>query len=386
MEKGTFNNGYMSGGIWRDGRWNYGYADNIYWENGLWRNGNWNGSPFDYTNIDNIEDDRPNPYKIESGRALDIMLNISNETGSNKLHLINVFSASVINSGVLTDVNISSVNGPTSSWFYNTGETYNQVTFEPSNTLGVNSTSIVEFDKPDWVYAPTFSVDSDTISNNTSLYTIYNPLNNNDRDVNKRIIRDGVQYLYVAGSPKLYATLDNNDINVFTSSSSTYEIELDLTVELTPEVYVEFGVGNTDIITYTFSSNGIQNGNNVDYWPNQYKVKFIYNTPSTLTTNDKTFYIKKLAGGIFRLLRSTIIEKVTEYHPTYNNTLYEAIVNDKVEFPLDPPSPIPSTGVGRISAVGSSDTGGFVSIYYGNGVFKSGIWENGIWKIGRAHV
>ncbi|NBP57481.1 hypothetical protein EBU71_13280, partial [bacterium] len=155
---------------------------------------------------------------------------------------------------------------------------------------------------------------------------------------------------------------------------TTYEIKLRLSVELSQFVFVEFGIGNNQPITLTFSSNAASIPNSgVNYWPKSYEVNFVYNTPNTLTSPDRQLWIRKLDGGILRLLNTTIIQRRFEYHPTYNNLLFSAITNtNDIEFPND----------ATFTTLGTTDNGNIVSTNFGNGVFRSGLWENGVWNDG----
>jgi hypothetical protein len=368
-KNGTFNKGYMSGATWKNGVWNYGTAENIYWENGLWRNGNWNGTPFDYSYL--IDDVIPGLNIVDEGRTKDILMNTSLSIGTTSLHLLNVFSASIINANVLTDVAITSLNTSTSSWTYSQeiyqriiGYTQSFINGLPIPETQFGNTSI-------WAYSPTFSINNTQYAANTHVYTF-------GGDPNIPQFRTSIipgynwtQFDNIPESSVLFAEVNNNnDIDVFTNSNSSYEIKLELTVELTPEVYIMFKLGDTTPFTLTFSSTLETIGLTSNYWPKQYNLTFVYNTPTTFTNNiEKQFYIKKLDGGIIRLLKGSISEKVYIYNNQYNNTLYRAIQGNDIRFP-------------SLTPLASSDNGSNVSVYYGNGVFRSGIWENGIWNNG----
>ncbi len=374
---GTFNRGYMSGAIWRNGKWLYGTAENIYWENGLWRNGNWNGSPFDYTLIGTVSNTQ---YKVTDSRAKNIILNISNVIGTSSIHINNGFSASSIGVQVLSNVNIHSVNGPTSSWLYDTQETYNGVVSNGTfpNFIPVFGERLCS----GWEIGQTFSLNSQQTLSDSHLYTFGGQ--NQVIDGNNLIV-DGYNSSRLFSPPrssKLYACKDGQNTEVFSTSASTYEIRIKLSVELTSLVFVEFGIGNNTPISFTFSSNQTRTrtqdtSSQTNFFPRIYDVSFVYNSPNTFSISnlpnpEKQFWIRKKDGGILRILRASIVEKSSEYHPLYNNRLYSSNNNSEVLFPND----------STFTPIGTSDNGNVVSINFGNGVFKSGIWENGVWNNG----
>ena len=357
-KKGTFEKGYMSGAIWKDGVWNYGTAENIYWENGIWRNGNWNGAPFKNTDL-NL---RGLAYEMNSGRSKEIILHISRNLATQSIYMMNVFSAS-IGTEILRDITIPTQNGSTSSVAWFQGETY--IPTSTSATVGGPNLNCSE-----WSDGLTFS-DGLNVITNSHVYTIdgdpepprpprvpgYNWTSNNS--------------LNVPESHKLYARDTSNDTEIFTINSTTYEIRIQLTVEGKQEILVQFGLGNSTI-EYSLESRSEIVGGNTNYWAKQYNITLVYNTPDILTSVDKKFYIKKIGVGILRILAASIREYVTEYHPTHNNTLYNAISSNRVGLPNDP----------DLDIEGLSDTAARVSINFGNGLFRSGIWENGVWNNG----
>jgi hypothetical protein len=92
---GKFLNGTMSGARWINGVWEYGYAKNIYWNDGTWKNGMWDGSPFNYENLDTIND-------MIYSKDRDILLRISNVLRNGKVHMINAFTGSYTNELLLS--------------------------------------------------------------------------------------------------------------------------------------------------------------------------------------------------------------------------------------------------------------------------------------------
>lgn len=96
---GKFLNGTMSGARWINGIWEYGYAKNIYWNDGTWKNGMWDGSPFNYENIDTIND-------MIYSKDRDILLRISNILRNGKVHMINAFTGSYTNELLLSSTPI----------------------------------------------------------------------------------------------------------------------------------------------------------------------------------------------------------------------------------------------------------------------------------------
>ena len=375
---GTFNSGYMSGAAWRGGVWNYGTAENIYWENGLWRNGNWNGSPFDYTSISTASV----PYTMISGRDKDVLLNISNIIGTGSMHLINAFSQSTPQE-VLTDIPILTLNGSTSSWWWQP-ETY-------SIDLDLIGQSPIIYPCSTWSISATYGVSHTYSDSNayTTGGTIPKPTNssgsttgyNNDWNDFGTYFHHNIQqncYYYYgisdpAPSSKLYAWTGTTT-SVFTQVSSTYVVNLQLSVELADSVSIEFMIGGTystmTLLSATYATTTSVKNN----YPKIYNVNFVYptTTDSLNLSGGKEFYIRKTSGGILRVLKGEIKLVNSTYHPIYNNVLYNAISGNNINFPND----------SHFGILESSDSGDLVSINFGNGVFKSGIWENGVWNNG----
>jgi len=374
-KKGTFEKGYMSGAIWKDGIWNYGTAENIYWENGLWRNGNWNGAPFNYSDMGDF---RVAPFTVSNSRTKNIILHVGNTLGTDELYLINVFSASSFPE-ILPGPDVPTQNGPTSSFTWSSGEVYfsNQGTVPGRpNAVGIglgSNTLGRTFSCSEWFNGTTFSFDGVTVATNSHIYTFGGEpedLGILTPGYNSTDTRGG---LNIPDSHTLYAQVSPGDRNVFTHSNSSYEIRISLTVELASEVIVDFNIGTSSSIRHSFASNAQISIDNYNYWSKQYDILFIYNTPDgTLSSINKQLSIKKRGIGLLRILEASIIRKITEYHPVYNNTLFEAISGNTVVLPND----------STISTLGSSDTGRIVSINYGNGLFRAGVWENGVWNNG----
>jgi hypothetical protein len=375
-KKGTFEKGYMSGAIWKDGIWNYGTAENIYWENGLWRNGNWNGAPFNYSDMDDF---RVAPFTVSNPRTKDIILHIGNTLGTDELYLINVFSASSFPE-ILPGTDVPTQNGPTSSFIWDIGT---EVYFSQQGTIPGRPNSVglglgpnnlgTTYSCSEWLDGTTFSLDGIITTTNSHVYTFGGQPENSGvltPGYNSTDTRNGYN---IPESHTLYAQVSQNDRNVFTHSGASYEIRINLTVELASEVIVDFNIGSGSTIRHSFASNAQVSVDRYDYWAKQYDILFIYNTPDgTLTQQDKQFSIKKRGIGLLRILEASIIRKKTEYHPVYNNTLFGAINGNTVVLPND----------STISTIGSSDTGRNVSINFGNGLFRSGVWENGVWNNG----
>ena len=384
---GTFNSGYMSGASWRNGVWNYGTAENVYWENGLWRNGNWNGTPFDYTSISTASN------TVIPSRSKDIVLNISNSIGTSSIHIINVFSASTTPLQVLSDINVNTVNGPTSSWVFDDSETYNGVIGYQSNIGGVVYTSYPRHTPPgglspmygplncsEWLPSNRFTYSTSTqYVNDSNAYTFGGQSEVGGRFSQSPIPGYNSGNIIVPQSSKLYAYDGAGaTTSVFTNSSTTYNIKLLVGVELSPTVNVEFGVGGYPY-SFTLSSTPQITSSVENYWPGIYTINLSYDTTtySIGMTNslgdvigDK-FYIKKTSGGVVRLIKGEITQNVTEYH-SLNNTIYNGVSASNVYLPNDP----------NLSLQASSDSGNIVSINYGNGVVRSGVWENGVWNKG----
>jgi hypothetical protein len=366
-KSGTFNRGYMSGALWREGVWNYGFADNIIWLDGLWRNGNWNGAPFGYSDIDTTL----TPLELKPGRSRDIILNVAINLGNNnKIYVNNAFSASVAYV-ILTDPNINSLNFSTSSVYSGNNEQYfyeetlnnnNSI----SNPLGLNTSGSINpviYNSARWVHGTTFSLSGGQIITNGHVYT---------QTVTPQPNREEPE------SNRLFACINGltPNLEVFSQPDKTYILSLQLTVEGKEKVDVFVKIGNKDEIKLTLPSISQQVGNNIFYFPFQHDITFIYTTGNPIITPDDTrFYIKKGRGGKLRVLYLSIVERVFEYHPLYNNAIISnsiIFVNDRVVLPNDP----------NLTVLAASKDGNLVSINIGNGIFKSGIWENGIWNNG----
>jgi hypothetical protein len=394
-KNGTFNSGYMSGATWENGIWNYGSADNIYWINGTWRNGNWDGSPFDYKSLSGWSSST-NMYMLP-GRNKDILLNNKASIGTSSIHIFNAFSASIVQNSILTDVNVRSLNTSTSSWYNNSG-TYSGIisfynattdtyyTNYPNNTIGTIIPIYGTLNTSNWSMTSSFSMrdgiflasinDSNAYTNGGDNQLYY--ISSGNIGVSGYNISNGV-YSDVPESSKMYA-YTGITTSVFTNTSTTYNIKLKISVELTENVMVDFGVGGLGLYTFTFSSDKEINGNSLNYWAKVYDVNFVYNTTSDLlsmTASDgevigNKFFIKKKSGGILRLLQGEIKESVSEYHERYNNLLYNGISGNTVSLPNDI----------TLRPTSNTEDGNVVSIGFGNGVFKSGVWENGVWNNG----
>jgi len=397
-QNGIFQDGYMSGAIWDNGLWNYGSADNIYWKGGRWRNGNWNGSPYDSTLISTYS----TPNIMKSGREKDLILNISNALGTSSIHIINVFSASVTPIQILSDIPVGSL-GSTGSWTYS-HETYYGVLYY-SGFAGTPHYDYLACS--DWRIGSTFSYITATTSTSISTgvvtdsnaYTKGGTMSassgSSSYDSTNRYYGYNINATASANTPpssKLYAVKSSGGptTSVFVDTATTYTVKLQVTVELTPTVSIEVGYGGS-VQTFTLSSDhwgwttnttgysylGVPYTitNHYDYYyPKLYNLTFTINTTdaSLASPGGQQFYIKKTSNGIMRLLRGEITERLTEYHDTYNNTLYNGIVGSTVSLPND----------NHLALTAGASDGNVVSIAYGNGVFQSGIWENGVWNNG----
>jgi len=384
-KSGTFNSGYMSGASWRNGVWNYGTAENIYWENGSWRNGNWNGSPFDYTSISTASN-----IMIPS-RSKDIVLNISNSIGTSSIHIINVFSASITPLQVLSDINVNTINGPTSSWVFDDSETYIGIVGYQSNNPPIIVYDSYPRSTPSggvspiygglscsqWGISNRFTYSNTQYSTDSNAYTFGGQSEVGGRFSQSPIPGYNSGNIIIPQSSKLYAYAGSTT-SVFATPNTTYNIKLLVGVELAPIVTVEFGIGAYPY-SFTLSSTPNITSSANNYWPKIYTINLNYNTTNELIgmTNSSgdvvgnKFYIKKTSGGVVRLIKGEITERITEYH-SLNNTIYNGVSASNVYLPNDP----------NLSLQASSDSGNIVSINYGNGVFRSGVWENGVWNNG----
>jgi hypothetical protein len=403
-QNGIFQDGYMSGAIWDNGLWNYGYADNIYWKGGRWRNGNWNGSPYDSTLISTYS----TPYFMKSGRERDLILNISDALGTSSIHIINVFSASLPPwPEILSDIPVGSL-GSTGSWTYS-NETYYGVLYYSGIAHTVANYGYLACSN--WSIGSTFSYISSTTStsittgivSDSNAYTKGGTFSASGGWGSSTSGTDYFGYnvncspgstINTPQSSKLYAVTNPGSgptTSVFADPGTTYNVNLQVTVELTPTVTIEVGYGG-NIQTFTLSSDHwgwttyttsysylggphITITNHYDYYyPKLYNLTFTVNTTdaSIASPGGQQFYIKKTSNGIMRLLKGEITERLTEYNDVYNNTLYNGIIGSTVSLPNDNH---------LVLTAGAAD-GNIISIAYGNGVFQSGIWENGVWNNG----
>ena len=85
-QDGTFNNGYMLGGIWDKGTWLYGTAENILWKSGTWKNGNWYGTNFNYKSLTGSN--------VTNDKTLNVLYNIASASGTSSIHILNAFTSS----------------------------------------------------------------------------------------------------------------------------------------------------------------------------------------------------------------------------------------------------------------------------------------------------
>lgn len=209
-------------------------------------------------------------------------------------------------------------------------------------------------------------------------------------------------------SSKLYAVVGGvgGTTSIFTNSSKTYVVTIKLSFELsTNPIYVEIGLASR-VLSYSYSavhtsstrteyldSYGVPVGPVTAYGTGHgqlYRINNYINennNPTVVTlppfsfnvspeeassSTMSCFYIRKNSGGIVRILEASIKETNIEYHPIYNNILFNGISGATISLPND--SNLVPTAI--------SDTGDIISINFGNGVFKSGIWENGVWNNG----
>ena len=223
--------------------------------------------------------------------------------------------------------------------------------------------SIQNFTQSIWEHGTTYSLDSNTLVTLDHVYTTGGTSPRSDR--------------FEPESNKLYAAINGltPDLYVFNVEEKSYVIKLQVIVEDTPTVELFVKVGNQQEIGITLFSNQEDINGVIDYIPKQYDLSFIYTTPGTLSQEDKEFYLRKGRGGKMRVTYLEIEQREYEYHPVYNNELYQNSINfstNEIMLPNDP----------EVDVLGVSSDANLVSINIGNGLFKSGIWENGIWNNG----
>jgi hypothetical protein len=209
-------------------------------------------------------------------------------------------------------------------------------------------------------------------------------------------------------SSKLYAQVSGATA-IFTDPSKTYVISITFSVELSSNpMVVEFGIAG-NVLSYTFSADHtnsagaphrteyldiygnpvgavavpgtglhqlyrINNYINENNNPYEVNIPFSFNvTPEQAASPTMScFYIRKKSNGIVRIIDASIKVTNIEYHPIYNNILFNGISGATISLPADP----------HLISTAISDSGNRISINFGNGVFKSGIWENGVWNNG----
>lgn len=114
-----------------------------------------------------------------------------------------------------------------------------------------------------------------------------------------------------------------------------------------------------------------------------------------LITNDQTYVdtgLGKMIGKVlaihpgisggstnqvkFDIYSVSVVKYASKYDNTYNNKIYNpfSVINPTYSSDALLPNSVVKLSV--------SDSGGLISLKYGNGSFRSGIWENGVWNNG----
>lgn len=360
--RGTFNNGYMSGATWRTGVWNYGFADNILWLSGLWRNGNWNGAPFSIESIDTLVN------TVKDERSKEIILNVGQNLGNNStIYLNNVFSAST--PAVITSASILGIN----EFDFDPNEQYSyEIPTRPgsiwTNNPTLVSTIIPDLDTARWGYFSSYDTYLNGSVVNLLTTHVATPIGTEgERPPGVRLTPE---------SSRLYPKSDiTSTTEVFALLNKTYQIFLEIAVSEYERVDVFIKVGDRDILKLTLASLAINVNGVISYYPNQYRLNFVYTRTTNTNPESGQFYIKKGLGGRLRVLKLNIVQRDYEYHPVYNNATYSNAINfttEQISLPTDPP----------LSFEAFTTECNNVEVNFGNGLFRSGIWENGVWNNG----
>lgn len=364
-QNGKWISGTGQGMIWKNGVANYMNAYNSYWEGGVWRNGNWNGAPFNLNNIS------PSQSFVSPGFASDILTNIAlyrqevGDTDYQSIFINNAFTQSYA-ADILTDP-------------------------ELNNGIGnASNQSVEEGDIGTYNWASSSSYDGYSLSSGFWYFS------SSVADANVSIDR--------STSKILYARNNANDIAIFDSIGFQYHIEIQYLIQYGPTTsiplsnpYVQFVVG------YGISSGSSANNGAVNYITEtivnvapispslenfgQSKIKTLNYTfaPTNVgypTSSARRLYIQLLfasPGTKLIITRINVEANQLSYEHTYNNMTYSIMsmtpsYSDVLQ--------LPST----IEYLGGFNSGGQISIQFGNGVFTSGtfssVWENGVWNQG----
>ena len=305
---GTFNSGYMQGAVWENGIWYYGAADNIYWKNGTWKNGTWYGTNFDYTTL--------NANNITDNKTLDILYNIATMSGTNSIHMLNVFTGS--STEVLYDVDFSKEHTlDYNGWTQST----------PNGWAWSNNYTNAGFSVIGYNYQNLGSSQSNILYGLRSGYTT-------------SIFTDNVNY-----SINLSVHLD---YGIYHAHTSYFPVALD--------IYM----GNT--VSTVYCSGGAQtftiNLSNVDaeFWTNSFtSTKFGISKRASYNNVQIAF------------LNVSVKETILSYNKIYNNKLYNAnvCVTSSVALP------------GLISLSDNMVSLRFGNGSFVSGIWENGVWNNG---------
>lgn len=364
-ENGKWISGTGQGMIWKNGVANYMNAYNIYWEGGLWRNGNWNGAPFNLNNISASQS------FVSPGFTSDILTNISiyrQEVGDPDYQTIFINNAFTQSSDTSLLVDPELDNGQGSA---------------PNQSIIQDTNGSIDWIDTGWY--PRF-----TYSGGSWMQIL-------------PMINAGTSVIGSSSSKRLYAK-NATDTYIFDSIEFQYDIEIVYLAQYGPTLSspsippeltfrVKYGIdtgfnsnnGNTHDITavitnvapVTFTSN----------YFGQTKLETLNYTfaPTNIgltgSSNARRLYIQKLSSDpLIKLyiLKIDIRKKQLLYDHNYNNMTYSTFgitpsYSDVLTLP-------------NVEYLGGFNSGGQVSIQFGNGVFTSGtfssVWENGVWNQG----
>lgn len=325
---GTFISGTMSGAIWKKGTWLYGNANNILWLGGRWRNGNWNGSPFGYTYLSNsgLLDD----YSSQITKRINSYLDPLDEE-FDKLHMNNV-------------------------GYYNIPTFY--------NLMGFSFSPVVPFSD---YYDVNIASPGVTWSFNMSFTAVYVELNSNSfskplTPQQHNCDMDGCSY----------------SDNIFRDTTTGYRVSINAN-KLGSESILMLDIGGLTGPSTPVSPG--QAGFDVNNKP-YINLSNVSGTYSFIyyhrEGNPKNF--KVLAKNIGPTssvvdINNIVINKVESlYDENYNNNIVLCNLSATASIPFGNTSSTPY--------IIAANEGNYISLNFGNGLFRSGIWENGVWNDG----
>lgn len=365
-ENGKWITGTGQGMIWKNGVANYMNAYNIYWEGGLWRNGNWNGAPFNLNNI------VASQSFVSPGFASDILTNLSlyrEEVGDpdyQSIFINNAFTQST-DTILLVDPDLNNGQG--------SGVAQSIIPDITTGTLDwIDTGGYLKFtyNAGIWTQIPSASDYGVSVVGSPSSRRLY------AKNATDTYIFDSIEFQYnieinylvqygptpsnPSTSPQLtFRVRYGIDTGQNANNGETHDITATI-INVAPVAFSSdyFGQAKFGTLNYTFSPTNIG---------------------TVGSSNARRLYIQKLSSDPYvklYILRIDIRKKKLSYDQEYNNMTYSTFgmtpsYSDQLVLP-------------NVEYLGGFNSGGQVSIQFGNGVFTSGtfssIWENGVWNQG----